>query len=81
MSGIKNYICEYCGKGVQYAHNVSHAKNRTRKLRKPNLRVFRVVEGKEIVKRRICMSCLKSAVRPHADKLRVETVVKTVKTS
>ena len=58
MSGMK---CENCGKGVMYGHNVSHAKNRTRRLFKPNLHSAKVViEG--IGKRlRLCTKCLRRA--------------------
>ncbi len=51
--------CESCGKGVQYGHNVSHAKNRTRKVFKPNLHVSRVmVEGRSL-KKKLCTKCLR----------------------
>ena len=51
--------CASCGKGVMYGHNVSHAKNRTRKIFKPNLHSAKVVvEG--IGKRmRLCTKCLR----------------------
>ena len=70
------FVCEECGKGIQYANNVSHAKNRTKTKKLPNLRYFRVVLGGKLIRRRLCMKCLKMAVRPHADKLRVATVKK-----
>lgn len=37
----KGFKCENCGKGVMYGHNVSHAKNRTRKIFRPNLHTFK----------------------------------------
>jgi large subunit ribosomal protein L28 len=51
--------CENCGKGIMYGHNVSHAKNRTRKIFKPNLhRVKILVEGtSKTVK--LCTKCLR----------------------
>jgi len=64
------YVCDYCGKSKDYGHNVSHAKNRTKKIRKANLHLARVVEGKETVKRKLCTKCLRAAKRPHEDKLK-----------
>ncbi|MEA3355608.1 MAG: 50S ribosomal protein L28 [Patescibacteria group bacterium] len=52
--------CERCGKGAQYGHHVSHAKNRTKRKFKPNLkRVTVKVNG---VKKRmtLCIKCLKA---------------------
>ena len=58
------HVCVRCGKGVQYAHLVSHAKNRVNKIRKPNLKWVRVlVSGKEI-RMRLCTKCLKMVERP-----------------
>ncbi|MCG2691906.1 50S ribosomal protein L28 [Microgenomates group bacterium] len=52
--------CQNCGKGVQYGNFVSHAKNRVKRLFKPNLkRVTIIVEGKK--KRLIlCTSCVRT---------------------
>ncbi len=58
------YVCEYCGKGIDIGHNVSHAKNRTRRLRKPNLHSKRVVEMTGMVRRLLCVKCARTAVRP-----------------
>jgi large subunit ribosomal protein L28 len=55
--------CQECGKGVQYGHHVSHAKNRSKRVFKPNLkRVTVKVKG---VKRRmvLCVKCLKAVKR------------------
>ncbi len=50
--------CFYCGKGVAFGNNVSHANNRTRRTWKPNLQIARVlVEGK-IEKVKACTRCL-----------------------
>ena len=59
------YQCDYCAKTVDRGHNVSHAKNRTKRLRKPNLHQARVVEHGKTVKRLLCTKCLKKAQRPH----------------
>lgn len=61
----KKYICENCGKGVQYANLVSFSKNRVKHIRKPNLHTIRVLLGGKIVKQRLCTDCIKKAVRPH----------------
>ncbi|MGQ9700671.1 MAG: 50S ribosomal protein L28 [Candidatus Bipolaricaulaceae bacterium] len=53
-------ICEVCGRGPDYGHQVSHSGKRTVKIRAPNLqRVHAVVNG---VRRRIrvCTRCLKA---------------------
>lgn len=52
-------VCMNCGKGVMYGHNVSHAKNRTRKLFQPNLHVARVKVGEHMKKVRLCTKCLR----------------------
>jgi large subunit ribosomal protein L28 len=55
---INRSRCFYCGKGVAFGNNVSHANNRTRRNWKPNLQVARVlIEGKP-TKIRACTRCL-----------------------
>lgn len=49
--------CFNCGKGVMYGHNVSHAKNRTRKIFKPNLHQARVMIGGLNKKVKLCTKC------------------------
>lgn len=58
------FICEYCDKGYQKGHQVSHAKNRTIKRFKPNLHWAKVVENGQVIRRRLCVRCLKKAKRP-----------------
>jgi large subunit ribosomal protein L28 len=55
-SGLK---CFNCGKGIMVGHNVSHAKNRTRKVFKPNLHQARIVVGGTPMKVRLCTKCLR----------------------
>ena len=50
-----SYRCQICAKGIQYGHNVSHSKRRTRKIWKPNLQRV-TVNGQKM---RICTKCLK----------------------
>lgn len=56
MSGMK---CFSCGKGVMYGHNVSHAKNRTNRLFKPNLHVARIALDSGMKRVRLCTKCLR----------------------
>ncbi len=51
---------DFDNKGKQYGHNVSHAKNRTQKIWKPNLQVKTlIIDGKK-VKAKISTSALRS---------------------
>jgi large subunit ribosomal protein L28 len=55
-------VCEVCGKGPVFGHNVSHANNKTRKVWYPNLhKVTAVKEGKRL-RMKICSRCLRSGV-------------------
>lgn len=49
--------CFNCGKGVMYGHNVSHAKNRTRKIFKPNLHLAKFVVNGMAKKVKLCTKC------------------------
>ena len=51
--------CFNCGKGVMYGHNVSHAKNRTRKIFKPNLHSARIIVGGTAKKVKLCTKCVR----------------------
>lgn len=53
--------CAICQKGVQYGHNVSHAKNRTRRVFLPNLREAKIRVNGVVQKMKVCMKCLKRA--------------------
>jgi large subunit ribosomal protein L28 len=55
----KGNKCANCGKGIMYGHNVSHAKNRTRKIFKPNLHEVRVLLGTNKKKMKLCTKCLR----------------------
>ena len=67
--------CFNCGKGVMYGHNVSHAKNRTRKIFKPNLHNAKIKMRGISKTMKLCTKCLrvwKNAVRPQvAEKVKV----------
>jgi len=55
-------MCEVCGKGPAFGHNVSHANNKTKKVWYPNLQRMRCIDQKTgAVKRvRVCTRCLRS---------------------
>lgn len=58
--------CDLCGKKRDVGHNVSHAKNRTQRIRKPNLHAHRMDMGttpdgnKTSLKLKLCTKCLRS---------------------
>ncbi len=49
--------CFNCGKGIMYGHNVSHAKNRTRKIFKPNLHSARIIINGMAKRVKLCTKC------------------------
>lgn len=54
-------LCSYCGKGLLFGQNKSHANNKTKRTFFPNLREVRAVLPTGEVKRvKVCTSCLKS---------------------
>ena len=67
------FKCFSCKKGVMYGHNVSHAKNRTKRLFKPNLHVARIKVGNAFKRVRLCTKCLRSAKR----EMKENTALKT----
>lgn len=71
--------CFHCGKGIMYGHNVSHAKNRTRKIFKPNLHSTRIVIGGVQQRVKLCTKCQRmfKAQIPNA-KVKTEKVVEVV---
>jgi len=52
--------CEICGKGTVTGNKVSHAKNRTRRVWKPNLLKIKTMVGKTRTTMKICTRCLRS---------------------
>ncbi|MHB0859500.1 MAG: 50S ribosomal protein L28 [Anaerolineae bacterium] len=53
-------MCEICGKGPQFGHNVSHSKRRTNRRWLPNVQKMTLeVEGKTR-KVSICTRCLRT---------------------
>jgi large subunit ribosomal protein L28 len=69
------YKCDSCGKGILVGRNVSHAKNRTRRISFPNLHPFKGrLKGKE-GKWLLCTKCLRKAkkLQKESDKKVKET--------
>lgn len=52
-------VCQHCHKGVGYGHAVSHAKNRVRRLFKPNLQKLKVWKNDIFQRVKLCTSCIK----------------------
>jgi large subunit ribosomal protein L28 len=52
--------CDICGKGTVSGNKVSHAKNRTRRVWKPNLHEVRTMVGKSKTNLKVCTRCLRS---------------------
>ncbi len=53
-------VCEVCGKGVVFGHNVSHANNKTQRIWYPNLHKVKTIHEGRIRRMRICTRCLRS---------------------
>jgi len=51
--------CENCGKGKMFGHTVSHAKNRTRRIYRPNLHHVKIVVGGVRQKMLLCSKCVR----------------------
>ena len=53
-------LCQICGKGVSYGHNVSHSKRRTNRRWLPNIQKTKVTINDETVRLHICTRCLRT---------------------
>jgi large subunit ribosomal protein L28 len=53
-------VCEICGKGPSFGHNVSHANNKTKRVWYPNLQRVRVLRNKNVVRMKVCTRCIRS---------------------
>ena len=69
-SGMK---CANCNKGVMYGHEVSHAKNRTKRLFEPNLHFARVKIAGVFKRLRLCTKCLRMIKRKSVLKITPKT--------
>lgn len=54
-------VCDICGKGRDVGHNVSHAKNRSQRIRKPNLHTHRMATVTGKLKMKLCTKCKRLA--------------------
>lgn len=50
--------CQNCGRGAVIGHAVSHAKNRTRRLFKPNLQSLKVLKNGISIRVVFCVRCI-----------------------
>ncbi len=62
-------VCAVCGKGRDVGHNVSHAKNRTQRIRKPNLHTHKLMVGEEGVRVRLCTKCLRLVKKARVEQM------------
>lgn len=69
--------CANCKKGVMYGHEVSHAKNRTKRLFKPNLHFAKVEIYGKIKRVRLCTKCLRMLKKKNSPKAVVPQVTAT----
>jgi len=53
-------VCEICGKGPVFGHNVSHANNKTKKRWNPNLQGIKVLHNGRTRRMRVCTRCIRS---------------------
>lgn len=62
VGGVKKMskVCEVCGKGRQVGNNVSHAKNRTKKVWNANIQKVRVEKSGAVKRMNVCTRCIRS---------------------
>lgn len=53
-------VCDICGKGPAFGHNVSHANNKTNRRWYPNLQPVRTVIDGRVRRVRACTQCIRS---------------------
>ncbi|HBO84726.1 MAG TPA: 50S ribosomal protein L28 [Deltaproteobacteria bacterium] len=53
-------VCEICGKGPVFGHNISHANNKTKRRWNPNLQSIKVLHNGRVRKMNICARCIRS---------------------
>ena len=72
-------VCDVCGKGPGFGHNVSHSHRRTNRRWNPNIQTVRVAAGGGNTKRlQVCTSCIKAGkVSPRLSGLRLPSQIQT----
>ncbi len=58
--GVTLPLCQICGKGVGYGHNVSHSKRRTNRRWMPNIQKTTITIDNVQKSVQICTRCLRS---------------------
>lgn len=53
-------VCDVCGKGPGFGHNVSHSHRRTKRRFDPNIQRVRAVVDGTPQRLNVCTSCLKA---------------------
>ncbi|PYQ13822.1 MAG: 50S ribosomal protein L28 [Acidobacteria bacterium] len=53
-------VCEICGKGPRFGHQISHAHNVSQRIWQPNLQTIRVVLNGARKRRRVCTRCIRT---------------------
>jgi large subunit ribosomal protein L28 len=53
-------VCDVCGKGPGFGHNVSHSHRRTKRRFDPNIQRVRAVVDGTPKRLNVCTSCLKA---------------------
>ncbi len=53
-------VCDICGKGPSFGHNVSHANNKTNRRWYPNLQPVRALVDGEVKRLKVCTQCIKA---------------------
>ena len=53
-------VCDVCGKKPMTGCNVSHAKNRTKRVFQPNLQKVRAVQNGSVRSMKVCTRCIRS---------------------
>jgi large subunit ribosomal protein L28 len=69
--------CFNCGKGIMYGNNVSHAKNRTKRIFKPNLHSARIVVSGVQKRVKLCTKCQR-ILKGSSPKVETEKVAEVV---
>lgn len=70
--------CDNCTKGIMWGHRVSHAKNRTNHIFKPNLQYTRVLVNGKKVRMRLCTKCIKLSRKNDKEAVRRQAELSSV---
>jgi large subunit ribosomal protein L28 len=54
------FACDYCGKGRQKAHKVSHSNIKSRKWQEPNLQAVRAMVDGKVARQLACTRCIRT---------------------